>query len=81
MVHGQVHHFRFEILLEMKRQLEVVVEVPHQYKVQHIVVYIEAFPHQVRSPVDEHQVVLKHYVSILYCLVLHLNVNCNDSIY
>lgn len=70
MVRDQVHHFRFEILLEMKRQLEVV-EVPHQYKVQqHIVVYIEAFPHQVRSPVDEHQVVQKHYVSIVYYLLL-----------
>lgn len=66
MVRDQAHRFRFEILLEMKRLLEVVVEVPHQYKAPRIVVYIEAFLRQVRSPVDEHQVVLKHYVSILY---------------
>lgn len=35
-------------------------------KVQPIVVYIEAFPLPVQNQVDEHQVVAKRYVSILW---------------
>lgn len=66
MVHDRVHHYPFEILLEMKLQLGAVVEVPLQYKAQHIVAFTEAFPHLVRNPVDEHQVVLKLYVSFIF---------------
>lgn len=65
MVPDRVRHFRSEISLETKLQLGAVAAVPLQCKAQHIVAFTEAFLHPVQNPVDEHQVVLKPYVSFI----------------
>lgn len=75
MAHGRDHLFLFGISLEMTTLLEVVVEVPHLFKVQRIEVSIEVFLRLVQNPVDEHRAELKLCVCIFFSLKFRNSMN------